>query len=280
MSIFKTNKTLDRLNRMIDNAIDGKPIESGFDESRASQIETKLSKFLAMNSLSKTQLNEEKSKINELISDISHQTKTPLANILLYTQLLMESDLNEYDKSCVNSLMAQAEKLNFLISSLIKTSRLETRIISVSPKHSNIHETLIKVVSQAEANAKSKNINLTLKECDIYAEFDPKWTAEALYNIIDNAIKYTQDYGNVIVSAQDYTMFCRIDVTDDGIGISEEEIPKIFSRFYRSPKVNHKEGVGIGLYLAREIVVSQGGYIKVNSKENYGSTFSIFLPKK
>lgn len=280
MNIFKVNKVMDRLNEMIDNAIDGKPIESSFDETKMSSLETKLAHFLTMNSTTKDQISEEKAKINELISDISHQTKTPLANILLYTQLLAESDLSEQERKCVDLLMEQSEKLNFLISSLVKTSRLETGVISVSQKLNSIDKLLDNAIKQAKTKAEAKNIELTVEKKEIYAMFDLKWTAEALYNIIDNAIKYTPSGGNVSISTTAYQLFCRIDITDTGIGMTEEETVKIFSRFYRGHLVSDEEGVGIGLYLAREIVASQGGYIKVQSKPQKGSTFSMFLPMK
>lgn len=278
MNIFKVNKVMDRLNEMIDNAIDGKPIESSFDETKMSSLETKLAHFLTMNSTTKDQISEEKAKINELISDISHQTKTPLANILLYTQLLAESDLSEQERKCVDLLMEQSEKLNFLISSLVKTSRLETGVISVSPKLNSIEKLLDNAIKQAKTKAEAKNIELTVEKKEIYAMFDLKWTAEALYNIIDNAIKYTHSGGNVSISTTAYQLFCRIDITDTGIGMTEDETAKVFSRFYRGHLVSDEEGVGIGLYLAREIVASQGGYIKVQSKPQKGSTFSMFLP--
>lgn len=278
MGFFKDSKTIDRLNRMIDNAIDGKPIEQGFDESKVSALETKLSSFLAMNSTTKNRLAEEKAKINELISDISHQTKTPLANILLYTQLLGECDLPQKERSYLESLIQQAEKLNFLIASLVKASRLESGIISVSPVQTEISKLIETVVGQAKQNAERKSISLKVGSCDASACFDLKWTSEALYNILDNAIKYTPENGSVAVSVTSYQLFCRIDVTDNGIGISEDEQARIFSRFYRSPSVSGDEGVGIGLYIAREIASLQGGYIKLRSKPNEGSTFSIFLP--
>lgn len=278
MGFLKPNKTIDRLNQMIDNAIEGRPIENGFDESKMSALETKLANYLAANSAAKTQLAEEKSNINALISDISHQTKTPLANILLYAQLLSEIELSQQDKNCVLALGEQAEKLVFLISSLVKTSRLETGIISVTATNSNVNELIETVVDQASPNAKANGITLTCDTCDLKAFFDPKWTVEALYNIVDNAIKYTPGGGSVHISVAAYQLFCRINVADTGIGISEEETAKIFSRFYRSQSVSDKKGVGIGLYLAREIVSAGGGYIKVRSSPNCGSVFSVFLP--
>lgn len=280
MAFFKANKVIDRLNKMIDNAIEGRPIENGFDESKLSALETKLSHYLTANSATKIQLADEKSQINQLISDISHQTKTPLANILLYTQLLAESELSDYDQNCVAALTQQAEKLNFLISSLVKASRLETGIITVTPTNNNVANMLETVIEQATPKAIGKNIALTVDSRDVEAVFDPKWTVEALYNIVDNAIKYTPSGGSVQLSVTPYQLFCRIDVADTGLGISEDETAKIFSRFYRSQEVTDKEGVGLGLYLAREIITAQGGYIKVKSRLGTGSVFSVFLPIK
>lgn len=280
MNIFKADKVIERLNRMIDNAIEGRSIESGFDETRMSALETKLSHYLAANSATKSQLAEEKVKINELISDISHQTKTPVANILLYAQILAESNLQEREVQCVQSLMDQAEKLNFLITSLVKASRLETGIIVVSPKKSDIQSLLDEVTCQLLPKAEDNGITLTCERTEIHAVFDPRWTAEAVCNIVENAIKYTPQGGSICIRVCAYELFARIDIVDTGIGICEEETAKIFTRFYRSPIVSDIEGVGIGLYLAREIISSEGGYIKVKSIPQRGSTFSVFLARQ
>lgn len=280
MNIFNTDKIMNRLSQMIDNAMTGNPIENIYDETKMSALETKLSHYLAMNNAKKSQLNEEKIRINELISDISHQTKTPIANILLYSQLLEESNLPKTETEYIKSLVEQAEKLNFLIASLLKTSRLETGVISLFPSENPIQAVINDVVCQFNPKAEQKSIKLTAKQTTISAVFDPKWTIEALGNIVDNAIKYTPCNGNVCITVTAYKLFCRIDVTDTGIGICEEDIGKIFSRFYRSPSVSSEQGVGIGLYLAREIVTNEGGYIKVTSTPQNGSMFSIFLPMK
>lgn len=278
MGIFKTDKTIRRLNQMINNAIEGKSIENGFDETKMSALETKLSHYLAANSATRSQLAEEKAKINELISEISHQTKTPIANILLYTQILEECDLPDRERLCVQSLVGQAEKLNFLITSLVKISRLETGIISVSPKRSDIQSLLDEVIRQVAPKAQCKGVSLACEKTEASAVFDPKWTTEAIYNIVDNATKYTPQGGSIHIRVTVYELFARIDIKDTGIGISEEETAKIFTRFYRSPIVSDEEGVGIGLYLARQIISDEGGYIKVQSELGKGSTFSVFLP--
>ncbi|MMZ48733.1 Alkaline phosphatase synthesis sensor protein PhoR [compost metagenome] len=273
-SIHKTMKTIEN---MLDAAINGSFSEDVFDESVLSSIEAKFVRFLSICSVSSKNLLAEKNKINELISDISHQTKTPLANILLYSQLLSEYELSQDTSTCVKALSTQAEKLNFLIQALLKTSRLETGIITVAPRQESVHKLLDAALEQITPKADAKGISVIREDTVIHAYFDLKWTSEAVYNIMDNAIKYTETGGSMDIKVMAYELFCRIDITDSGIGIAEEEQGKIFTRFYRSPTVNLQEGVGIGLFLAREIIAAEGGYIKVRSHYGRGSTFSIFL---
>lgn len=278
VNIFKVDKILDRMDQMIDNAIEGKNTETQFDETKMSALETKLHRYLIMTETSNRKLNDEKEKINEMISDISHQTKTPIANILLYSQLLEESNLPEIESEYVRALVVQAEKLSFLIDALVKASRLETGIISVLPKLQPIAPMLKNLLEKIMPKAQSKNIYVSVEDTDLQGIFDLKWTEEAIYNILDNAVKYTPIGGAVSIKATAYQFFCRIDIEDNGIGIYEDEITKIFARFYRSANVSDLDGVGIGLYLAREIISAEKGYIKVSSKIGKGSVFSVFLP--
>jgi len=274
-------KTFDSISGMLDEAIAGKFQGGIYDETRFSQIEAKLKRFLDLNRLSKKQLERDQSSTKTLISDISHQTKTPIANIILYASLLAEQgSVSKEAGEMVAQISSHADKLNFLIQSLIKTSRLESGIISVHPVEDNIGKLLGNVVWECTPKAKEKGVRLIWdKQEELWGYFDFKWTAEALYNILDNAVKYTPEGGTVAVSVTSYEMFQRIVIKDTGIGISEEEQAKIFLRFWRSPSVSEKEGVGIGLYLAREIVTRQGGYVKVESRPGEGTAFSVFLPR-
>ncbi|MDD2402769.1 MAG: HAMP domain-containing sensor histidine kinase, partial [Clostridia bacterium] len=169
---------------------------------------------------------------------------------------------------------------NFLISALVKTSRLETGIITVLPKQEAVQRLLDEVREQIMPKADTKGISITMEDTEISACFDLKWTTEAIYNIIDNGVKYSESGESITVKVIPYELFCRIDITDNGIGIAEDEQSKIFIRFYRSAAVNKQEGVGIGLLLAREIVAAEGGYIKVSSVLGSGSAFSVFLPRE
>lgn len=272
-------RTLNNLDSMIIKALDGEFSEDDYDESLKSSIEAKFARYLAASSKSFNGVKEEKERIKTLISDISHQTRTPVANIRLYTQLLGEQNLGEESRDCLEALESQTEKLQILIEALVKTSRLETGILELHTKPESLKNIVERAVEQYKPKAEEKNIKLEAFTSDISAVCDAKWTEEAVCNLLDNAVKYTPDGGNITVRMSEYEIFCRIDVTDDGNGISEEEQPKIFGRFYRGKDVYNKQGVGIGLYLTRQIVSNEGGYMKVISSEENGSTFSIFLQK-
>lgn len=278
----RTKKTMDTIEQMLARAGDVRFLEKTFDESRMSALETKFAHFLTASAVSAKNVATEKEKIETLIADISHQTKTPIANLLLYSELLQEADLQDDVRGNAEAIYAQTEKLHFLIDSLVKLSRLENGIITLSPKPTPLLPMLRSIHDQLAPKAADKGLYLQLHDTESTAEIsavcDAKWTAEAVCNLIDNAIKYTAQ-GGVTISITAYELFARIDIADTGIGIAEEEHAKIFSRFYRSQDAQDQEGVGIGLYLAREIVNGEGGYIKVSSSIGNGAVFSVFLPK-
>jgi len=274
----QSKRLMNSLNEMLDGGIDGSFSEEIYDESTLSALETKMSRYLSECSVSSKNLTSEKEKIKTLISDISHQTKTPIANILLYSQLLSEYELTRDGKVCVSALFQQAEKLNFLIGALVKTSRLETGIITVSPQNEAVQVLLDSVAAEVKPKADKKNIAVIIEATPNHARFDMKWTIEALYNLVDNAVKYSPNGTAITIKTRPYELFYRIDVMDEGIGIDEAEQSRIFARFYRSQAVMAQEGAGIGLFLAREIIGMQKGYIKVASSQGNGATFSVFLP--
>ena len=215
--------------------------------------------------------------VKTLIADISHQTKTPVSNLLLYTELLKEKELLPENREYLQAIQTQAEKLSFLIQSLVKLSRLETGIISLHPKEQDIKGMVEDIVDSYRERAEAKDLQLCDNSGHAMAYFDRKWTSEALGNIVDNAVKYTSS-GRIEIRTKKYELFTAVEVEDTGPGLNENEISEIFGRFYRGEEVQDKEGVGIGLYLSREILSQEGGYIKVTSEKGKGSVFSLFLP--
>lgn len=275
----RTRRIMENLNRMLDVAMQGDFTEKHFDESMLSSVETKLAHYLTASATSAKNVQAEKDKIKTLIADISHQTKTPIANILLYTQLLREQPLPEKSRPCVDSLESQSQKLQSLIDALVKTSRLESGIIALRPTVGNLAPVIQSAVSQLAPKAKEKEISIATGSTDADAVFDSKWTEEAIFNLLDNAVKYTPSGGEIRISVTSYELFSAVHIRDTGPGIPEEEQPKVFQRFYRGMEHQTEEGVGIGLYLVRQIAESQGGYVKVTSEKGMGSTFSLYLPR-
>ena len=274
--------TYARLNQMVDAAIDGSFEEEEFNETELSKLEAKWKRFLVDAQLSREQLRQERASLQGLVSDISHQLKTPLANLLLYAQLLEEQELDAGSRALAEEMKRQSEKLEFLIHSLVKASRLETGTFQIFPREQELFPMLRETALQAGANAARRRIQISLPQPEpcVHAVFDPKWTAEAFGNLLDNAIKYSHPGGRVSVSVTEYEMFVRIGVHDQGIGIAEDEIALVFQRFYRSRQAGAEEGVGLGLYLARQIAEEQGGYLTAESKLGEGSSFYLFLPRE
>lgn len=273
---FRTEAVMNRLERMVDAALEDRLWEEEFSESRLSRLESRLYQYLSAGRSAAAQIEKERNSIKELIGDISHQTKTPIANILLYAQLLAEREEPAGTAELVDQLQRQTRKLDFLIQSLVKLSRLENGILALTPRRESVAELLEGLDYEQAAR---KGVELVIEpDSECTAVFDLKWTLEALSNVVDNAVKYTPEGGRVCVRVKAYEMFVSILVEDTGRGITEEESARIFTRFYRSPRSAAEEGVGVGLYLAREILRREGGYIKVRSKPGEGSTFSLFLP--
>lgn len=278
--MFNRKKEYEMLNKMLDDAIAGEFDETVYDESELSKLQAKLERYLSTSTISARKVYSEKENLKELITNISHQTKTPLTNILLYSQLLEEHAASEDIKTYTEEIVIHAKKLDMLIQSLVKMSRLEVGVFQFETKTEALKDIVKSIVDMGANKARDKNITIHIEEeLDGMAIFDKKWTAEAIYNILDNAIKYSDRDSEIWINTFQYEMFAGIRIMDQGIGMSEDEIPRIFGRFYRGKEVHDKEGIGVGLYLAREIVEGQGGYIKVISEKGKGTAFEVYLPK-
>ncbi len=250
------------------------------EETLISKLQVKLKRLYEIMQNHNKQSMEEKEEIKSLVSDISHQVKTPIANIKMYNDILQYRPISPgQQRDFLQAMAAQIDKLDFLMQSMVKMSRLETGIFAVQPKLSFIYATIAQALSGVEPQAESKDIHI-LVQCEetLQVVHDKKWTAEALFNILDNAVKYTPFGGQIEISVNRREIYTKIDIADTGKGIPEKNHAAIFKRFYREPDVHNQDGVGIGLYLARKIINMQGGYIKVKSEQNHGAVFSVFLP--
>lgn len=250
-----------------------------YEDTLENKVEGKLLQYYEIMRQAREQSLRDKTAVQEIVSDISHQVKTPIANAKMFTGILRQHELAaEKREEFLGLLEAQIDKLDFLMQSLIKMSRLETGTFALKMAQTPIYSTIAMAVDGVWAKADGKNITLEIN-CDsgVLVKHDPKWTAEALGNLLDNAVKYTPPGGAVTVTVQPWQFYTRIDITDTGIGIPEQEYHNVFKRFYRAQAVAAQEGVGLGLYLAQSIIQLQKGYISVKSVPGQGATFSVHL---
>ncbi len=251
-------------------------------ESLFGKILQKLERLVEARDSALRKMTEERDSLQRLISDIAHQTKTPLANLKLLGERLSGTDRERGTEGGLveGELFAgQIDKLDFLIQAMAKTSRMESGMIRLVKKEQSLLETVVQTMNGVLEAADEKGMDLDL-QCpeDCRLPHDRKWTAEALFNILDNAVKYTEPGGTVSVTAEEGEMYVKISIRDNGRGIPEEEQGAVFARFYRAGEVHEEPGAGLGLYLTRQIVMKQGGYIKVKSAPKEGSEFLVFLP--
>lgn len=273
----------DNLETNLDRLISGKKMENAAEteDTLRGKINEKLQRAGHILERKERESLEEKKRMKELISDISHQTKTPIANQKVYLELLFGEPMSEKAKGFLESLGSQTDKLDFLLQSLVKMSRLDTGIILIQSEKGDLVQTLLKAVAAIVPAASQKQIEL-FADCgeSVILPHDRKWTEEAVFNLLDNAVKYTAPGGKIEITAAKQEIFTVVSIQDTGKGIEAERQAQIFTRFYREPEVHDKDGIGIGLYLARKIIELQNGYIEVHSEPGLGSDFRIYLPNE
>lgn len=274
----------DALCRILDKMAAGQPCSelASEEETLFARIAHRLERLYAMMQAERRRLENERCELQQLVSDISHQKKTPIAGLKMLNETLLERPMNDEERRAfLKASAGQLDKLDFLIQALVKTSRLETGLISLKKEPTPIEETLALALSGVLPSLEQKQLALDVHcPSELVVSHDRRWLAEALANLLDNAVKYTPSGGHICVRVQDGEAYVRIDVADDGPSIPEEWQGAIFQRFVRAPEVHEVEGIGLGLYLAREIVTLEGGYIQLFSAPEEGAMFSVFLPKE
>lgn len=264
---------MSELSAYIDKALDGNLEITEFDEKELSKIKSKLIKFLYASQVKEAKINTEKSKTKDLIADISHQTKTPITNLSLYISLLEDDPKDEY----LEVIKYELNKLEFLIQSLVKSSRLESDIISLQKHQANLKDIVEDVLREFKVILDEKCISINLKDEDLIFNLDERWLKEAIHNLVDNAIKYSPKDSTINISIYKSYLNYNLDIENEYKDLSEETLPKIFERFYRGKNSVSKDGLGLGLFIAREIIEKHGGNIRA-SFDNNKIKFSVDFP--
>lgn len=273
-------KCLKRMQKLLrDYQETGTACFSTMKETRESKLENTLQRLLNQAEKKEDQAKRERDEVASLLSDLTHQLKTPMANVIMYTELLEDENLTPEECQRFTYLArTQAKKMQWLLGNMLKASQLERGMISFSAEYTGIRETIRQAVSSVYAQAEERDIMIKVEPFeDRKLYHNPRWTAEAMENILDNAVKYSPSGSVVTVRVQPMEIYTQIEISDQGIGISGEEYNKIFRRFYRSSNAAQTEGSGLGLYLAQLILNNEKGYVTAVSRPGEGSSFRIFL---
>lgn len=265
---------------LLDNMMSEEEVKfEQYGETMPEKLSGKLCQFYAMTQNNKEKTERSEREIKEIVSDISHQVKTPIANVKMFTGILQKREMSQEKRNeFLTHMESQVDKLAFLMDALIKLSRLETRIITLHMKKARLSDTIADALNHVWLKAEQKQIEIEVTgEVEIEVVHDRKWTMEAIFNVLDNAVKYSEEGKKIQIHLKRGEFYTRLDVSDEGKGIEEKHYSAIFQRFFREADVAEKEGVGLGLHLAREIMALQKGYMSVKSCVGKGSVFSFYF---
>lgn len=228
-------------------------------------------------------LQKEKLFLKRLITDISHQLKTPLASLIMFNEILLDYDkLPKGDTvKFIRESKNQLERMEWLVKNLLKMAKLEGRMVMFEKQELLIEKTVIKSIEGLKTMAESKGIKVSLEgSSDIVVSHDINWTSEAISNIFKNSIEHVKPGGSIKISWEENNVFVEIRIEDDGEGISKSELPLIFDRFHKGPNSNSPTNIGIGLFIAKNAIEGQGGNVYAFSEEKKGCKFVIRIMKR
>lgn len=278
--LYRERKAYRSIDRLLDCVLDREEIkDSELKEGEYSAFVSKMARIKEVLERQAENAEEEKEQVKRLISHISHQLKTPLANLSIYTELLTSQEAEgEKKQELSRKIQKQIEKLDWMIGSLSKMVKLEQNAIVFEVKDLPVKETILDAVDAVYGKAEKKGIEISLLPfSERILRHNRKWTAEVFVNLLENAVKYSAEGGAVQISAHPYEMYTEIRFVDHGPGIPKEELTQIFQRFYRGRAARQAEGCGIGLYLSNLILEKERGFLTVKSVYGAGSCFSVFL---
>lgn len=259
-------KEMLRISSKLDDIINQRDITiHQYQDTLSSKIDYQLFQVQNMANEYQQKVEEDRDEIKRLISEIAHQLRMPLANLLLYLELVNAEDITEQQRvDFLHNIGLAAESIHFLTDSFVKMSRLEHRLIQIKRKEQNLSDTINELVIRYKQFYAHTTLNFYL-ECPekVLFSYDERWLSEALGNILDNAVKYSLSKGDIQIVVEQNEMGIKIGVRDFGQGIAEREVPMLFQRFYRGQNASNKDGFGLGLTIAREIITQHQGFIQL-----------------
>lgn len=283
VSANRMNTVLEKISFLIEELISGRKekIFSVAEDNLLSKLQVQLLKLYEVLYSHEEREQKLREQLSGNIGDLVHQLNTPITNIELYTRFLADEEIEAEERiRFIKRIQEQAQKLIWLGEGFSKASRLETGIIRVKPSEHKLFPVLLLAVDQVMLKAEEKGMNIVVTgDKSSIAVIDSKWSLEAVYNVLDNAVKYGYRSTEIEIELTDMISFVRVAVKNQGIPIRKEEFNLVFTRFYRGKEGASQEGVGLGLYLAREILEGQKGYMKVLSDLEGRTVFELYFYK-
>lgn len=285
--VLSYNKLFKRIRQLSVNAesiIEGNynPVIGDMEEGDIGNLTYQLNVMSERLSENLQALKNDKLFLKKIITDISHQLKTPLASLIMFNDIMQnDKTMSEQDRcKFLAESKNQLDRMEWLIKNMMKLAKLEAGIVEFDKKKALINETVEKSIAALEIAASEKNISINVSgDSKVNVMHDINWTTEALSNIIKNSIEHSENSSEINVSWEENSVYVEITIADNGNGISKEELPKIFDRFYKGSNSSSPTNIGIGLYISKTIIEGQGGSIYVYSKEGEGTKFIIRLMK-
>ncbi|KPI53661.1 histidine kinase [Clostridioides difficile] len=261
---------------------EGKPFDmkNKNQEGQVGLLKTELLKMTTILNEKVELLKSEKIFLNNTISDISHQLKTPMTSLIMLNDLLYNDIPCEVKIDFLDKIKNQLNRMDWLIKSMLKLSKVEAKVIKFKKDKIKFSELIHRAIQPMKIPMEIKNQKLTIEGNDNVSYIgDIDWSVEALVNIIKNCIEHTPEFGNISMAYKENPLFSELIIKDDGEGIDKKDIPHIFKRFYRGKSSSKEDSVGIGLAMSKSIIESQNGDIYVNSEKGKGTEFHIIFHK-
>lgn len=278
----KIYKDIKDMTEYVYHSSEGRPFDMK-NRNQEGQIGLLKTELLKMTNILKEKaelLQKEKIFLNDTMSDISHQLRTPMTSLMILNDLMYDDLPNEVKIDFLDKIKHQLNRMDWLIKSMLKLSKVDAKVIEFKIEKINIKELIHKATAPIIVPMEMKNQRLIIEGDDTSSYIgDMSWSVEALVNIIKNCVEHTKENGQIYVSYEENPIYSKITIKDSGEGIDKKDLPNIFKRFYRGKSSSKTESVGIGLAMAKSIINSQNGDISVSSEKNKGTTFDITFHK-